>query len=399
VTEQRLEVADVFRQYGEAFLKRWGHTVSSQQRKALRDIGVCRTAALGGHLEHCDGCPHEVIAYNSCRNRSCPKCQSTARDRWLAERAKELLPVPYCHVVLTLPESLAMVVLQNAQLVYGLLFRAASQTLLEIAADPRHLGAKIGFLAVLHTWNQQLLHHPHLHCVVPAGGLAPDGSRWIRCRPKFFLPVKVLSRLFRGKFLALLRDAFARGKLQFHGALRPLREPARFHAFLRPLQDTEWVVYAKPPFGGPEYVLKYLARYTHRVAISNGRLLCLENGQVTFQWRDSKDNNQIKAMTLDAVEFIRRFLLHILPSGFVKIRHFGLLSNRRRAAALNNCRALLPQPVAPTAPILSERQQAAVERRCPVCKTGKMHTRRWLSAAELLGHINHLEPTHQLDSS
>jgi Putative transposase/Transposase zinc-binding domain len=399
VTEHRLEVADVFRQYGEAFLKRWGHTVSSQQRKALRDIGACRTAALGGHLEQCDGCPHEAIAYNSCRNRSCPKCQSTARDRWLAERTKELLPVPYCHVVFTVPESLSMLVLQNAQLVYGLLFRAVSQTLLEIAADPRHLGAQIGFLAVLHTWNQQLLHHPHLHCVVPAGGLAPDGSRWIRCRPKFFLPVKVLSRLFRGKFLALLRDAFARGKLQFHGALTPLREPARFHAFLRPLQDTDWVVYAKPPFGGPEYVLKYLARYTHRVAISNGRLLGLENGQVTFQWRDSKDNNQIKAMTLDAVEFIRRFLLHILPSGFVKIRHFGFLSNRRRSAALNSCRALLPQPAAPTAPILSERQQAAVERRCPVCKTGKMRTRRWFSAAELLDHINHLEPEHQLDSS
>ena len=399
MTEHRLEAADVFRKYGEAFLKRWGHTVSSQQRKALRDIGACRTAALGGHLEQCDGCPHEVIAYNSCRNRSCPKCQSTARDRWLAERAKELLPVPYCHVVFTLPESLAMLVLQNAQLVYGLLFRAVSQTLLEIAADPRHLGAQIGFLAVLHTWNQQLLHHPHIHCVVPAGGLAPDGSRWIRCRPKFFLPVKVLSRLFRGRFLALLRDAFARGKLQFYGKLTPLRAPARFYAFLRPLQDTEWVVYAKPPFGGPEYVLKYLARYTHRVAISNGRLLSLENGQVTFQWRDSKDNNQIKAMTLDAVEFIRRFLLHILPPGFVKIRHFGFLSNRRRAAALDSCRAHLPQSAAPTVPILSERQQAAVERRCPVCKIGKMHTRRWLSATELLAHINHVEPTCQLDSS
>lgn len=397
--EHRLEVADVFRQYGEAFLKRWGHTVSSQQRKALRDIGACRTAALGGHLEYCDGCPHEVMAYNSCRNRSCPKCQSTARDRWLAERAKELLPVPYCHVVFTVPESLAMLILQNAQLVYGLLFRAVSQTLLEIAADPKHLGAQIGFLAVLHTWSQTLLHHPHIHCVVPAGGLAPDGSRWTPCRRKFFLPVKVLSRLFRGKFLALLRDAFARGKLQFHGKLTPLRAPARFHAFLRPLQDAEWVVYAKPPFGGPEYVLKYLARYTHRVAISNGRLLRLENGRVTFQWRDSKDTNRIKAMTLDAVEFIRRFLLHILPPGFVKIRHFGFLSNRRRAAALASCRELLPQPVAATAPILSERQQAAVERRCPVCHTGKLHTRRWFSAAELLARVDYAEPACPVDSS
>jgi hypothetical protein len=399
VRELRLEVADVFRQYGEAFLTRWGHTVSPQQRKALRDIGACRTAALGGHIEQCDGCSHEVIAFNSCRNRSCPKCQSTARDKWLAERAKELLPVPYCHVVFTVPESLAMLILQNAQLVYGLLFRAVSQTLLEIAADPQHLGAQIGFLAVLHTWSQNLLHHPHIHCVVPAGGLAPDGSCWIRCRPKFFLPVKVLSRLFRGKFLALLRDAFARGKLQFHGKLAPLRYPVQFHAALCPLKDIEWVVYAKPPFGGPEYVLKYLARYTHRVAISNGRLLSLENGRVTFRWRDSKDNNQIKEMTLDAVEFIRRFLLHILPSGFVKIRHFGFLSNRRRKAALALCRERLPQPVASAVPILSERQQAAVERRCPVCKTGTLHTRRWLSTDELLVGIRYAESAYPVDSS
>ena len=399
--EHRLEVADVFREFGEAFLKRWGHTVSPQQRKALRDIGACRTAALGGHIEQCDGCPHEVMAYNSCRNRHCPKCQSTARDKWLAERAKELLPVPYCHVVFTVPEPLAPLALQNAQLVYGLLFRAVSQTLLEIAADPRRLGAQIGFLAVLHSWSQNLMHHPHIHCVVPAGGLAPDGSRWIRCRRKFFLPVKVLSRLFRGKFLALLRDAFAGRKLQFHGKLTPLREPARFHALLRPLKNIEWVVYAKPPFGGPEYVLKYLARYTHRVAISNGRLLNLENGQVTFQWRDSKDNNQIKAMTLDAVEFIRRFLLHILPPGFVKIRHFGFLSSRRRSAALALCRERLPQPVATTdaVPILSERQQFAVERRCPECHTGTLHIRRWLSAGELLAHADHAKPAYPVDSS
>jgi hypothetical protein len=399
VNEHRLEVADVFRQYGDAFLKRWGHTVSPQQRKALRDISACRTAALGGHIEQCDGCPHEVIAYNSCRNRSCPKCQSTARDRWLAERAKELLPVPYSHVVFTLPEPLAPLILQNARLVYALLFRAVSQTLLEIASDPQHLGAQIGFLAVLHTWSQNLLHHPHIHCVVPAGGLAPDGSRWISCRQKFFLPVKVLSRLFRGKFLALLRDAFASGKLQFRGRLAPLRTPARFHALLRPLKAIEWVVYAKPPFGGPEYVLKYLARYTHRVALSNGRLLSLENGQVTFQWRDSKDNNRIKVMALDAVEFIRRFLLHILPPGFVKIRHFGFLSNRRRAAVLTLCRARLPQPVVPTVPILSERQQSAVERRCPVCQIGTLHTRRWLSAAELLAHLDYVRPAYPVDSS
>jgi hypothetical protein len=401
VREHRLEVADVFRQHGEAFLKRWGPTLSPQQRKALRDIGACRTAALGGHIEYCDGCPHEVMAYNSCRNRHCPKCQSTARDHWLAERAKELLPVPYCHVVFTMPEAITLLALQNPQLVYGLLFRAVSHTLLEIAADPRRLGARIGFLAVLHTWSQNLLGHPHIHCVVPAGGLAPDGSRWIHCRKKFFLPVKVLSRMFRGKFLALLRDAFAGGKLQFHGQLIPLRQPARFHAWLRPLQDIEWVVYAKPPFGGPEYVLKYLARYTHRVAISNGRLLSLENGQVTFRWRDSKDNNQIKVMTLDAVEFIRRFLLHILPSGFVKIRHFGFLSCRCRTAALVLCRKRLPQPAVPADrdPILREEQQCAVERRCPVCGVGKLHIRRWVSAAELLARFGPPEPVYQVDSS
>jgi Putative transposase/Transposase zinc-binding domain len=395
VKEHRLEVADVFREYGEAFLQRWGHTVSPQQRKALRDIAACRTAALGGHVEQCDQCAHQAIAYNSCRNRHCPKCQSTARDKWLGERAKELLPVPYCHVVFTIPEALAPLVLQNAQLVYGLLFRAVSQTLVEIAADPQRLGAQIGFLAVLHSWSQNLLHHPHIHCVVPAGGLAPDGSQWIYSRRNFFLPVKVLSRMFRGKFLAFLRDAFAEEKLQFHGQLSPLREPVRFHALLNRLKNVNWVVYAKPPFGGPEYVLRYLARYTHRVAISNGRLLSLENGQVTFRWRDSKDNNQTKAMTLDAVEFIRRFLLHILPSGFVKIRHFGFLSSRRRSAALALCRKLLP-PLATSASavlMLSNQQQSAIERRCPVCQTGHLHISRWLSAEELVGTTAYVRST------
>jgi len=401
VREHRLEVADVFRQYGGAFLKRWGHTVSSQQRKALRDIGVCRTATLGGHLEQCDHCSHQAIAYNSCRNRHCPKCQSTARDQWLAARAKELLPVSYCHVVFTIPALLAPLALQNPRLVYGLLFRAVSQTMIAIAADPRLLGAQIGFLAVLHTWSQNLLHHPHIHCVVPAGGLAPDGSRWIGCRRKFFLPVEVLSQMFRGKFLALLRDAFAGGELQFHGQLTSLREPARFHALLDQVKDIKWVVYAKPPFGGPEYVLKYLARYTHRVAISNGRLLSLQNGQITFRWRDSKDGNQTKTMTLDAVEFIRRFLLHILPSGFVKIRHFGFLSSRRRSAALAVCRARLQQPAAgaDAVPILSDQQQSAVERRCPMCQTGHLHIRAWLPAEELLVRIAHVGPVPLVDSS
>ena len=401
MNEHRLEVADVFRQHGEAFLKRWGHTVSPQQRKALRDIAACRTAALGGHIEQCDHCSHRVIAYNSCRNRHCPKCQSAARDRWLAERAKELLPVPYCHVVFTVPELLAPLALQNQRLFYGLLFHAVSQALLGIAADPRHLRAQIGFFAVLHTWSQNLLHHPHVHCVAPAGGIAPDGSKWIPCRQKFFLPVRVLSRLFRGKLLAFLRDAYAKGRLQFSGQLAALADPARFQAWLRPLKNSDWVVYAKPPFGGPEHVLKYLARYTHRVAISNGRLLSLEQGQVTFRWRDSKDNNRTKTMTLDAVEFIRRFLLHILPSGFVKIRHFGFLANRNRSVRLELCRKHLeaPAPVDTPAGLLTDHQKRAAERRCPVCQTGTLHIVECLSAEGLHIRSKGVLPVYQIDSS
>jgi hypothetical protein len=401
VNEHRLVVADVFRQHGEEFLKRWGHTVSPQQRKALRDIAACRTATLGGHIEQCDHCSHRVIAYNSCRNRHCPKCQSAARDRWLAERAKELLPVPYCHVVFTVPEQLAPLARQNQRLFYGLLFRAVSQTLLEIAADPRHLGAQIGFLAVLHTWSQNLLHHPHVHCVVPAGGIAPDGSKWIPCRQKFFLPVRVLSRLFRGKLLAFLREAYAKGKLQFSGQLAALADPARFQTWLRTLKKSDWVVYAKPPFGGPEHVLKYLARYTHRVAISHGRLVSLEQGQVRFRWRDSKDNNRTKTMTLDAIEFIRRFLLHILPSGFVKIRHFGFLANRNRSVRLDLCRRHLEAPVPADAPtgLLTDQQKRAAERRCPVCQTGTLHIVERLSAEGLLIRSKGVRLVYQIDSS
>ena len=401
MNEHRLEVADVFRQHGEEFLNRWGHIVSPQQRKALRDIAACRTAALGGHIEQCDHCSHRVIAYNSCRNRHCPKCQSAVRDRWLAERAKELLPVPYCHVVFTVPEQLAPLARQNQRLFYGLLFRAVSQTLLEIAADPRHLGAQIGFLAVLHTWSQNLLHHPHVHCVVPAGGIAPDGSEWIPCRQKFFLPVRVLSRLFRGKLLAFLREAYAKGKLQFGGQLAALADPARFQTWLRTLKKSDWVVYAKPPFGGPEHVLKYLARYTHRVAISNGRLVSLEQGQVRFRWRDSKDNNRTKTMTLDAIEFIRRFLLHILPSGFVKIRHFGFLANRNRSVRLDLCRRHLEAPVPADAPtgLLTDQQKRAAERRCPVCQTGTLHIVERLSAEGLLIRSKGVRLVYQIDSS
>jgi Putative transposase/Transposase zinc-binding domain len=371
--DHRLEVADVFHAHQQEFLERWGHVVSRQQRKVLRAIGRCRTAALGSHLERCDRCPYEYVAFDSCRDRHCPKCQSTARDRWLQKQASSLLPVPYSHVVFTLPEQLAALALRNQRLIYALLFRAVSETLMEIAADGRRLGARIGVLAVLHTWNQQLQHHPHLHCLVPAGGLAPDSSRWIACRPNYFLPVRVLSCMFRGKMLAFLKHAYDNNQLRFPGKLAAYAKPGLFHALISTLRRKKWVVYAKPPFGGPAHVLKYLARYTHRVAIANGRLLDLTNGQVRFKWRDSRDNNRIKVMSLDAVEFIRRFLLHVLPYGFVKIRHFGLLANRNRRQALALCRQHLKAAVPQTADLVTPQQQSAINRCCPMCKRGTLH--------------------------
>ncbi len=393
MTEPRLEVADVFRQHGQEFLDRWGEVLSRQQRKALRDISACRTAALGTHLEQCDHCAHQVIAYQSCRNRHCPKCHSRTRDEWLAKRAEEILPVPYCHVVFTLPRELAVLALQNPRVIYGILFRAAAESLLELAADPKRLGARLGFLAVLHTWSQRLECHPHVHCVVPAGGLSPGGKRWISSRKKFFLPVVPLSCLFRGKFLAYLEQAFHLGRLEFYGQVRELAHPFRFQDFLASLHQKKWVVYAKPPFGGPEQVLRYLARYTHRVAISNGRLLSLEDGRVRFRWRDSQDHNQIKQMSLDAVEFIRRFLLHILPSGFVKIRHFGFLSNRNRKAMVQLCRELLA-PSAGT-PAMIERHEPL----CPVCKIGHLHVIEWQPARQALSSPALHFQTPALDSS
>ena len=292
----RLEVADVFHAHQKEFLQRWGPLVSRQQHKALRDIGLCRTAALGAHLQRCDACSYQDVSYLSCRNRHCPKCQSTARDRWLSRQAASLLPVAYSHVVFTLPEQLAPLALRNQRLLYDLLFRAASETLLQIAADPRHLGARIGVLAVLHTWSQNLRHHPHLHCLVPAGGLALDHSRWIDCRPGFFLPVRVLSRLFRGKILALLQQAYKKGELRCLGTIANLADPRQFHSLLRRLRSMEWVVYAKPPFAGPQEVLDYVGRYTHRVAISNNRLLDIEDGQVQFRYKDYRNRSQQKVM-------------------------------------------------------------------------------------------------------
>src|SRR5713101_1761064 len=337
-----LEVADIVRAAGEAFIERNRHWLHWKHIKVLRAIRRCRTAALGGHLDECMRCGHRApISYNSCRDRHCPKCQTAARDRWIAARQKELLPTRYLHVVFTLPGRLAPLVLQNKKILYDLLFCTSAETLLEVARDPRHLGAEIGFFSVLHTWSQKLTAHPHVHCVVPAGGLSANGTRWITPRDDFFLPVKVLGAIFRGKFHEALQRAFHDGKLNFHGDLKLLAQPKTFAAWLRPLFRKDWVVYSKRPFGGPEHVLRYLGRYTHRVAISNHRLVSFANGQVTFRWRDSAHNNEQKLLTLAVDEFLRHFLLHLLPKGFVRIRNFGFLANRKRATSLPLCFQLL----------------------------------------------------------
>jgi hypothetical protein len=337
-----LEVADIIRQHGKGFIESNRSRLTWQQLKVLRAIEHCRTSALGGHLDRCSRCGHRAISYNSCRNRHCPKCLTNARDRWLADRQKELLNVGYFHVVFTLPNELSWLALHNQKVVYRLLFQASAETLLEIAADPKHLGAQIGFLSVLHTWGQTLQHHPHVHCVIPAGGLSPDGKQWIHPRYNgFFLPIRVLSRVFRGKFVAGLKRAFRKGELLFPGSLKALEGERTFAAFLRKLFRKDWVVYAKPPFGGPEHVLHYLARYTHRVAISNHRLIQLADGQVTFRWKDYAHGSKKRKMTITADEFLRRFLLHVLPKGFVRIRFFGFLANRRRRTQLAQCQQLL----------------------------------------------------------
>jgi Putative transposase/Transposase zinc-binding domain len=344
-----IEVADLVRAAGHAFIERNRHWIRGKHVKVLRAIARCRTAALGGHLDQCTRCGHRAISYNSCRNRHCPKCQGSARDRWLAARRRELLPTRYVHVVFTLPRELASLALQNKKVIYDLLFRASAETLLEVARDPAHLGAEIGFFSVLHTWNQKLGLHPHVHCVVAAGGLSVDHTRWIKTRYSFFLPVKVLGRVFRGKFVAALKRAFRDGHLDFHGGLQLLAQPKTFAAWLRPLFRNDWVVYSKRPFGGPQFVLQYLGRYTHRVAISNHRLVSFADGKVTFRWRDSAHNNEQKLLTLPLDEFLRRFLLHVLPKGFVRIRHFGFLAHRRRAVFLPLCFHLLGSAPAPQA--------------------------------------------------
>jgi hypothetical protein len=373
--DHRLELADVFRTHQKDFLARWNHVLSGPQRRALKDIRDCRTAALGGHLRQCDRCGHRVLLYDSCRNRHCPKCQATARARWLAQRQTELLPVPYFHVVFTLPQQIGRLALQNAKPIYNILFHAASRALLETAADPRLLGASIGFLAVLHTWGQNLHLHPHLHCVVPGGGISHDGSRWIACRKSsFFLPVRVLSSRFRKIFLRSLRSAFQRDMLHFHGELRSLSDPRQFQLLCQQAETIPWVVHIKPPFGGPERVLKYLARYTHRVAISNHRLRSLEEGRVTFDWKDYADRSRTKTMTLEASEFIRRFLLHVLPSGLVRIRQFGFLANRVRQHKLEQCRALLAlcQPCTLIRSDVRADVSLPDAHACPICKQGRL---------------------------
>ncbi|MGC1452276.1 MAG: IS91 family transposase [Candidatus Sulfotelmatobacter sp.] len=377
MTRHRLEVADVFREHADEYLVE--HGGSAAQRRVLRAVQNCRTAVLGGHVEACDHCGHQRIAYNSCRNRHCPKCQGPATARWLQARAAELLETPYFHLVFTLPAALGPLALQNPRLIYGLLLRATSQTLLEVAADPKHLGAEIGFLMVLHTWGQNLLHHPHVHCVIPAGGIAPDGSRWIPCPPNYFLPVRVLSRAFRGKFVAGLKQAFARGELALHGALATLTEAERFEELLDQVVRRDWVVFAKRPFGGPRQVLKYLARYTHRVAIANRRLVALRNRRVTFRWKDYAHGGRQRLMTLAATEFIRRFLLHVLPRGFMKIRHYGFMANRARKAKRDLCRRLLNMPLAPMSMADDVCQSEPIEacdpeppRPCPHCREGRL---------------------------
>jgi hypothetical protein len=380
VDRPKLEVADVFRRYGEAYRQRHDASMSTAQRRVMTAIEVCRTAALGGHLERCDQCGYERNTFHSCRDRHCPKCQCLARAQWIEDRQSELLDCPYFHVVFTIPEEIAAIAYQNKEVVYGILFQTTAETLMTIAADPTHLGAEIGFFAVLHSWGQNLQFHPHLHCVVPGGGPSPDGQRWVSCRPDFFLPVTVLSRLFRRLFLESLQNAFDSGKLQFFAALESLRDRQIFVQLVDQLKACEWVVYAKRPFAGPQQVLDYVGRYTHRVAISNNRLLDIESEQIRFQWKDYRDGDQVKTMTLSADEFIRRFLLHVLPNRFQRIRYYGFLGNRYRKEKLEQCRRLLVMST-PTEPTnLTEKDyRDRYEKltgnslhQCPQCKGGHM---------------------------
>jgi len=400
VARPTLEVADVFRRYGDAYRAAAGPALSTAQRRVMTAIESCRTAALGGHVEQCEACGHQRIAYNSCANRHCPKCQSLKRAAWIADRTADLLDVEYFHVVFTVPQDVATLAAQNKATVYNLLFRATAETLRTIAADPRHLGAELGFFAVLHTWGQTLIAHPHLHCVIPGGGLSPDGTQWVACRPGFFLPVRVLSRLFRRLFLHYLQAAYDAETLCLQGSLAPLRDRSTWAHALAVLRQTEWVVYAKRPFAGPQQVLDYVGRYTHRVAICNDRLLEMDNGDVRFTYKDYRaDPSQApNTMTLAASEFIRRFLLHVLPSGFHRIRYYGFLGPRHRREKLARCRQLLGAPTsasiprtAATAPDYRDRVEALTGislRVCPACHHGEMIIIERLGPTARAGFVN-----------
>jgi hypothetical protein len=374
------EVADVFRRYGQTYRQQRGASLSTAQRRAMTAIELCHTAALGGHVERCDSCGHQRVWYNSCRSRCCPACQSLARAQWLEDRQAELLDTQYFHVVFTVPQEIAAIAYQNKAAVYDILFHAAAETLRTIAADPTHLGADIGFFGVLHSWGQNLMFRPHIHFVVPGGGISLDGTRWVTCRPGFFLPVRVLSRLFRRLFLRQLEEAYLAGRLKFFSSLQHLTERTAFQRHLAPVRTAEWFVYAKKPFAGPQQVLDYVGRYTHRIAISNNRLLSIHDGKISFRWKDYRNRNHLGTMTLTADEFIRRFLLHVLPEGFQRIRYYGFLCNRYREQKLRRCRELLGMETeTPPASEQSDDYRDHYEavagvslKECPVCHHGHM---------------------------
>lgn len=382
--ETSTEVADIFRECGQAYRQAHGARMPLRQHRVMRAIEICRTSALGGHVDVCDTCASIRISYNSCRNRHCPKCQSLDKERWLDARKQDILPTHYFHIVFTIPENLRPMARRNRRVVYSILFKSVSETLKELALDSQHLGAEIGFIAILHTWTQTLLDHPHIHCIVPGGGLSSDGTGWVSSKKNFFIHVKVLSRKFRGKFLHYLKRAYGNRELRFSGSMERLKETAFFDEFLNGLYKLEWVVYCKPPFQNAGKVIDYLGRYTHRVAISNDRIVGIVKDQVVFKYRDRGDNNKIKTMHLEASEFIRRFLLHVLPDGFMKIRYYGILSNRNRKDKLSVCKKLLN-----VSPEENDREKETWEdllfritgidpRICPECKKGKMVRRETL---------------------
>ena len=384
--KRSLEVADLFRSHGAAYRHEHARGLPLRHLRSMRAIEICRTAELGGHVDECDYCGTLRISYNSCRNRHCPKCQCMDKERWLEAQKRDVLPTQYFHVVFTLPQALRPLALRNQKVIYNLFFRAVSETIKELCEDPKHLGAEPGFIALLHTWSQTLLDHPHIHCIVTGGGLSRDGDQWVPCKKTFFIPVKVLSAVFRGKFLDYLKKGYEKKVLTFSGAVAYLAEEKAFTAMMNKLYGQDWVVYCKPPFKNAETVIDYLGRYTHRVAISNERIVNLNDNRVTISYRDSADHDQIKRLTLDAFEFIRRFLLHILPDGFMKIRHYGLLSNRNRKTKLKRCRELLG---ASTNPDQKKDGEEAWEdvfyrvtgidlRICPCCGKGRMVLRETL---------------------